>query len=68
MNTNLWRYTVSIVFGEYKYKDIQYQYRAEGDTEWTTMAGNYFETDSQDNYEIRVINSEQEEIMTLIPQ
>lgn len=60
VGTSLWRYTITQVFGEYKYKQVEYQYRAEGDTEWITITGNIFQSDVQQNYEIKVLDAQQE--------
>ena len=58
LNTGLWQYTITQVFGEYKYKNVEYKYKVVGATDgWTDITGNTFEAENQ-SYEIKAIDSE----------
>ena len=56
-----WKYTITQVFGEYTYTNIMYQYRrANGTDSWTAVTGNTFEVTEQAEYEIQVIDKNQQ--------
>lgn len=64
-NTGLWKYTITQVFGEYKYKDVEYQYRLESTDGWTDITDNTFEAENQ-SYEIQAIDMQDRENPVII--
>lgn len=69
IKTDKWRYTITQIFGEYKYKNVVYKYREEGTEEWNSVIGNTFETTQNQNYEIKAWDMDdkgQEEIGRVI--